>query len=105
MTNRIFFGNGEKKAVIHRTPVRPGWVLYHAGDPPPPPNQIPIALDNHLTRDLQDHPQIRVLNILPIVQDGNTIAWGNAVIAVVRGTLCRRCSVTDVSVASSGLVT
>ena len=68
------FGNGSGKGVIHRTPLGPGWVVYHAGSPPPEPEDLPLALDDHPRRDLQAHSAVRVRAALPIIREGNIIA-------------------------------
>jgi hypothetical protein len=66
-------GNGHGKGLVQRTPVREGYVIYHAGSPAPPPEEVPNALDYLLTKDLSENPTIRVLGALPIVREGNTI--------------------------------
>ena len=71
---RSFGGNGSGKRLAHRTPLRPGWVLYHAGDPPPPESELPLMLSEMLQKDLLDNPSIDPQLFLPIVRDGNTIA-------------------------------
>lgn len=73
MKNRIF-GNGSGKGIVHRSPLAPGWVIYHVGEPPPAAEDVPFALNHHLMQDLQEHPSIRVRAALPILQGGNTVA-------------------------------
>ena len=74
MNPKRFGGNGSGKGFAHRTPLRPGWVLYHAGDPPPPENELPLILNTMLQQDLLEHPTIKVTAVLPITRDGNTSA-------------------------------
>jgi hypothetical protein len=63
------FGNGTGKGFVRRTPMAADWVLYHAIDPPPPEKELPL-----LQQDLAENPTIKVVAILPIVREGNTIA-------------------------------
>ena len=73
MKDRIF-GNGSGKGVAHRSQVRPGYVIYHAGDPAPAPEDLPVLFNKMVLDDLGELPQIRVQAVLPIVREGNTIA-------------------------------
>ena len=67
-------GNGSGKTVVVREPIAPGWVIYKAGDPPPPLDQLPLALINNLQKDLDGNANVRFLALVPIVSDGNTVA-------------------------------
>ena len=71
---RSFGGNGSGKGLAHRTPLKPGWVIYHAGDPPPPESELPLLLNDMLQKDLLDNPSVEPRLILPLVREGNTIA-------------------------------
>jgi hypothetical protein len=71
---RDFGGNGSGKGLAHRTPLRLGWVIYHAGDPAPPESEGPLLLNEMLQKDLLENPSIEPRLILPLVREGNTIA-------------------------------
>ena len=45
---RSFGGNGSAKGLALRTLLRPGWVIYHAGEPPPPESETPLLLNEML---------------------------------------------------------
>ena len=68
------FGNGSGKGNTDRIPLAPGWVVYQAGTPPPAEEDLPLALSQHLQKDLTENPSVRVRSSLPIVQNGNTVA-------------------------------
>lgn len=73
-------GNGHSKSQAHRSPLRPGWVMYHAGDPPPPDHALPQVLSDMLQKDLLENPSVVIEHILPITKEGNTVAihlWYN----------------------------
>jgi hypothetical protein len=71
---RSFGGNGSGKGLAHRTPLRPGWVIYHAGSPPPPESELPLLLNEMLQKDLLANPSVEPRLILPLVREGNTVA-------------------------------
>jgi hypothetical protein len=67
-------GNGSGKSLAHRSPLRPGWVKYHAGDPPPADHLLPEILGGMLEADLLENPLIVVEHVLPVVKEGSLSA-------------------------------
>jgi hypothetical protein len=65
---RSFGGNGSGKGMAHRKPLQPGWVVYHAGDPSPPEDDLPLMLNQMLTKDLVDNPSVESRLVLPVVR-------------------------------------
>jgi hypothetical protein len=74
MKRMEFGGNGSGKGVMVREPIAPGWVIYRAGDPPPPLGELALALISTLQKDLAGHANVRMHSLVPIVRDGNTVA-------------------------------
>jgi hypothetical protein len=74
MKRMEFGGNGSGKGIVVRDPIAPGWVIYRAGDPPPPLDDLPLALITLLQKDLAGHTNVRMHSLVPVVRDGNTVA-------------------------------
>lgn len=67
-------GNGTPHYRINATEVATGHVVFEAGDPKPPPDQLPYFL-NHAVCDWQkENSQAVIRSALGIVEGGNTIA-------------------------------
>ena len=68
---------GEEKSdglLIERVDIDTGWVRFQAGNPPPPQNELPVALESAFATWLTRNPAFKIRNILPIVADGYTVA-------------------------------
>ena len=69
----------ERRVVITRTDKDTGWVLFTPGpDQPPPPEATPMFLHKTVSRWVEQNPIIAVRELLPLVQNGNTVsihAW------------------------------
>ncbi len=66
-------GNGHDRGRVDRIPLGAGHVVYTPGNPPPQETEVPLALEQVLLNDLKEHPEVRILAILPLIQNGNTI--------------------------------
>jgi hypothetical protein len=74
MKRMEFGGNGSGKSQVVREPITAGWVIYKAGQPPPPVDELPLLLIQTLQSDLAQHANVRMHSLVPLVRDGNTVA-------------------------------
>lgn len=59
---------------IDRVDLAEGWVVFRAGNPPPPAEELPHFLQKTFQGWLQRNRDLRVKTVLPIVAGGNTVA-------------------------------
>jgi hypothetical protein len=65
----------ERRVVIDRTQKDTGWVLFTPSpDEPPSPEATPSFLSKSVAKWVQQNSIIEVREMLPLVQDGNTVA-------------------------------
>ncbi len=67
-------GNGTGTVKVDAVRIASDCVLFHAGDPPPTPNNLPLLLATALRDWLAANSACRVRDTLGIVVDGNTVA-------------------------------
>lgn len=64
----------DTQVTIDRIDMGTGWVCFQAGEKPPPPERLPVYLNETFYTWLKRNPEFTVRATLPIVQNGNTVA-------------------------------
>jgi hypothetical protein len=62
------------KVTIQRVDIEEGWVMFQAGDPAPPPEELPHYLNDTIRGWLVRNKELSIRTTLPIVSGGNTVA-------------------------------
>ena len=62
------------KIRIERVDLEEGWVVFKAGEPAPPPENLPYYLHDAFQGWLRRNKELSIRTALPIVASGNTVA-------------------------------
>jgi hypothetical protein len=64
----------ENQITIDRVEMGIGWVCFEGGETPPPPDQLPLYLNDAIANWLRSNSEFKVTTTMPLVVNGNTVA-------------------------------
>ncbi len=74
MRHKRFDANGSGAGSVEREPIAPGCVIYCSGGGAFDHMALVHAIFKNIQHDLEEHPEVKPLFMVPIQKDGDTVA-------------------------------